>query len=155
MLNPETVPFHGLKTRMLEILPSNHPARIILDCLESDESARDGASMWIFCNIMADELINALSQYQASTQAQAAAKARNMPVNDITPQDIAITYDHFSLLSTIATLIDNRKTTAAQFLIEHHGIDPESAMIKAALSQLANQKQAEAIKTYAAKLQKV
>ena len=46
--------------------------------------------------------------------------------------------ERMQILSTISTLIDNGFENAAEFLVQHHEIDPEDPTDQYALSQLAD-----------------
>ena len=148
------VSYDDLKDKIIPLLPEAHPARIILECTEEDETSRDGESRWVFGNITAPEILEAIEAHQPSPKAKAAAQALQKPIGEVTPEDIALTYEHFMIVSNIATLAENGQPSAAKFLIEHHDIDPDTALIKAALANLASPRARAAVEKYARAYQK-
>lgn len=150
----EQLNFDDMKDRIFQHLAPADPARIILECMEEDETSRDGESMWVFGNVTVPEIVEAIEEQQHSPQALAAAEALGKTINEVTAQDIAITYEHFSILSNIATLAENGQPNAAKVLVEHHDIDPDTPLIKAAIAQLASPKARKAIEKFARAWQK-
>ncbi len=150
----DAVSYDDLKERIIPMLPPAHPARIILECTEEDETSRDGESRWVFGNITAPEILEAIEAHQPSPKTKAAAEALQKPIGEVTAQDIALAYEHFMIVSNIATLAENGQPSAAKFLIEHHDIDPDTPLIKAALANLASARARRAVEKFARAYQK-
>ena len=146
-------PFDDLQPRISDLLTANHPAQIIIDALQEDTTSRDGENMWLYTSVCASELAKAIDNHQPNAHQQVAAKALNKLIREISPQHIAIVYEHFAIISNIATLVENGQSSAAKFLIQHHDINPDTPLIKAALDNLANSRTRAAIQKYASAYQ--